>query len=85
MFDFRVPLEQLNPVERAVTEMVMQRVAEAGEPWISAFDPQGLRDRLLAIGFTRAEALLPEDLNRRYLFQRKDGLSTRARVMCAWR
>jgi len=85
VFDFRVPLDQLNPVERAVTEMIMQRVAEAGEPWISAFDPEGLRTRLLELGFSRAEALLPEVLNRRYLFQRKDGLSTRARLMLAWR
>jgi methyltransferase (TIGR00027 family) len=85
VFDFRVPLEQLNPVERAVTEMIMQRVAEAGEPWVSAFDPEVLRVRLLEIGFQRAEALLPDALNRRYLFQRKDGLSTRVRLMCAWR
>lgn len=85
VFDFRVPLEHLNPVERAVTEMIMQRVAEMGEPWVSAFDPEGLRVKLQEIGFARAEALLPEALNRRYLFQRKDGLSTRARVMCAWK
>jgi methyltransferase (TIGR00027 family) len=84
-FDFRVPLAQLNPVERAVTEMVMQRVAEMGEPWVSAFDPELLQNRLLEIGFTRAEALLPPELNRRYLFQRKDGLSTRIRLMSAWR
>jgi methyltransferase (TIGR00027 family) len=84
-FDFRVPLDQLNPVERTVTETIMQRVAEAGEPWISAFDPETLRDRLVEIGFARAEALLPEALNRRYLFQRKDGLSTRGRIMTAWR
>lgn len=85
VFDFRVPLEQLNPVERTITEMIMQRVAEAGEPWISAFDPSALRGKLLEIGFERAEALLPEQLNHRYLYQRKDGLSTRARIMCAWR
>jgi methyltransferase (TIGR00027 family) len=84
-FDFRVPLDQLNPIERAVTEMIMQRVAQAGEPWISAFDPEALRNRMLEIGFSRAEALLPEVLNRRYLSQRRDGLSTRARLICAWR
>ena len=44
-----------------------------------------LAEGLAAAGFDRAEALLPEELSRRYLFQRKDGLSTRARVMCAWR
>lgn len=85
VFDFRVPLEQLNPVERSITELIMQRVAEAGEPWISAFDPAQLQSRLLEIGFVRAQPLLPEELNRRYLFQRKDGLSTRARLICAWR
>jgi len=84
-FDFRVPLDQLNPVERSITEMIMQRVAEAGEPWISAFDPEGLRARLRDLGFSRAEALLPEKLNRRYLFKRKDGLSTRVRIMRASR
>ena len=84
-FDFRVPLDHLNPVERVITEMIMQKVAEAGEPWISAFDPQALTAKMLEIGFSRAEALLPDALNKRYLFQRKDGLSTRARIMTAWR
>lgn len=84
-FDFRVPLDQLNPVERAISEMIMQRVAEMGEPWISAFDPETLKKRLIDMGFFRAEALLPDELNRRYLSRRKDGLSTRARIITAWR
>lgn len=84
-FDFRVPLDHLNPVERAITEMIMQKVAEAGEPWISAFDPEALKAKLRELGFSRAETLLPDTLNKRYLFQRKDGLSTRARIATAWR
>ena len=84
-FDFQVPLDQLNPVERTIIATVIQRVAEMGEPWISFFDPETLKNRLLEIGFSRAEALLPDELNRRYLFQRKDGLSTRVRIATAWR
>jgi methyltransferase (TIGR00027 family) len=84
-FDFREPLEQLNPVERAITERVMAWAADAGEPWIAAFDPETLRARLLELGFTRTEALLPDALNSLYLSGRADGLTTRLRMMQAWR
>lgn len=83
-FDFREPLEQLNPMERSITEKVMAWAADAGEPWIAAFDPADLRARLLELGFTRVEALLPDELNRRYLSGRADGLMTRLRMMQAW-
>jgi methyltransferase (TIGR00027 family) len=84
-FDFREPLERLNPVERSITERVMAWAAEAGEPWIAAFGPEALRARLLELGFARAEALLPDALNRLYLPNRADGLATRLRMMQAWR
>jgi len=83
-FDFREPPAQLNPVERSITEKVMAWAAESGEPWIAAFDPETLRIRLMELGFTRAEALLPDELNQRYMTGRKDGLIIRVRLMQAW-
>lgn len=84
MFDFRQPLEQLNPIERSITETLIKRMAEEGEPWIAAFDPEALCARLLELGFTRAEALLPDELNQRYMAGRNDDLITRIRLMQAW-
>jgi methyltransferase (TIGR00027 family) len=85
VFDYRVPQEQLNPVERIINEQIMERIAAMGEPWIAAFDPRQLQRKMLEIGFVRAEGLGPEELNRRYFYRRKDGLTTRTRIMCAWR
>lgn len=38
---------------------VAERAAEAGEPWLSYFEPADMRDRLLAAGFTAVELLTP--------------------------
>ena len=84
VFDFRQPLKQLNPIERSITETLIKRMAEEGEPWIAAFDPEALCAKLLEFGFARAEALLPDELNQRYMAGRKDGLITRVRLMRAW-
>lgn len=84
VFDYRVPLDRLSPEERFVTEQMMKRVAEMGEPWVSMFDPEQLQRRMLEIGFSRAHGYEPDELNRKYLDQRNDGLRTRSRIMCAW-
>ncbi|GLQ96004.1 class I SAM-dependent methyltransferase [Dyella mobilis] len=82
-FDYRLHESLLNPIERVVGEMMGQRAAAIGEPWICAFHPQVLQRQLLALGFSEAETLEPDVLNRRYLFRRKDGLRSGGRVMCA--
>ncbi|GLQ49712.1 class I SAM-dependent methyltransferase [Dyella flava] len=82
-FDYRVPASMLNPIERVIGEVMGQRAAAAGEPWVSAFDPQVLQQQLLDLGFSEAETCTPDVLNRRYLYRRKDGLRTGGRVMCA--
>ncbi len=86
-FDYRLPATMLNPVERAVDDVIGRRAAAAGEPWLSAFDPAQLQAQLLALGFSAAESALPDDLNARYFARRKDGLRTGAavRIMCASR
>jgi methyltransferase (TIGR00027 family) len=82
-FDYRVAESLLNPVERLIGELAGQRAAAVGEPWLSAFEPDGLQKQMLELGFSEAETYGPEVLNRRYLYRRKDGLRTSARVMCA--
>ncbi|CAN5716192.1 class I SAM-dependent methyltransferase [soil metagenome] len=86
-FDYRVPVTMLNPVERVIDEVMAQRVAALGEPWLSAFDPTELQGQLLEVGFRTAESATPEDLNERYFARRKDGLRTGGglRIMCASR
>jgi methyltransferase (TIGR00027 family) len=84
-FDYRVPVTMLNPVERVITEVIEQRIAALGEPWLSTFDPTHLQRQLLELGFSTAESATPEDLNARYFARRKDGLRTGGgvRIMCA--
>jgi methyltransferase (TIGR00027 family) len=82
-FDYRVAASMLNPIERVIGEVMAQRAAAVGEPWVSAFDPAQLQKQLLQLGFREAENLDPEVLNRRYLYRRKDGLRTNSRMMCA--
>jgi O-methyltransferase involved in polyketide biosynthesis len=84
-FDYRVPVTMLNPVERVISEVIEQRVAALGEPWLSTFDPAQLRRQLLELGFGKADSATPEDLSARYFSRRKDGLRAGGgvRIMCA--
>lgn len=87
VFDYRVPAEQLNPVERAIHEVVSQQIAAMGEPWLSSFDPAALARQLRELGFTQTDDLGADELNPRYFARRKDGLRTGGgvRIMCARR
>jgi methyltransferase (TIGR00027 family) len=84
-FDYRVPATMLNPIERAINEVLEQQIAAVGEPWLSSFDPVQLQTQLLELGFSSAESATPEDLNVRYFARRKDGLRTGGgvHIMCA--
>jgi len=86
-FDYRVPVAMLNPVERVINEVMEQRIAALGEPWLSTFDPTLLQRQLLDLGFSTAESATPDDLNARYFARRKDGLRMGGgvRMMCATR
>ncbi len=74
VFDFGVPAETLPPASRMAYEALAARVAAMGEPFLSAFDPKTLPARLNALGFTEAEILGPDELNRLYFEGRADGL-----------
>ncbi len=74
VFDFGVPPQTLEPVARMAHEALAARVAAAGEPFLSAFDPETLPARLAALGFTQVEILDGAALNRAYFDGRSDGL-----------
>ena len=86
-FDYRVPVAMLNPVERVINDLMEQRMAALGEPWLSTFDPTQLQKQLFEMGFSKAQSATPEDVNARYFARRKDGLRTGGgvRIMCAHR
>jgi methyltransferase (TIGR00027 family) len=67
VFDYSEPLENYSPEGRARMEAAAARVAAAGEPWISHFDPATLAELLRAKGFHEIEDLGPALIAERYL------------------
>jgi len=74
VFDYALPPATLSLVRRVVQRAVMRRVAAAGEPWKSFFDPRELAAELRSLGFRQLEDLGPEAINARYFSERLDGL-----------
>ncbi len=77
VFDYGVPPSRLPLRELLVAAYVAKRVAAAGEPWRTFFDPDELAHELAALGFRRTEDLGPVEINARYFAGRADGLSVR--------
>lgn len=86
-FDYSVVAERLDPAARASRDAMARRVAEAGEPWITHFDPPELRRSLLGLGFAATEDLGGDALHARYAVdgRRVPPLSGAARMMVASR
>jgi len=74
VFDYAVPRKSLGWMSRLALDAMARRVARAGEPFRTFFDPSALRDRLLKAGFRPVEDLGPDELNARYFTGRPDGL-----------
>jgi methyltransferase (TIGR00027 family) len=74
VFDYMLSPELLTEFQLKVFNGIAQRVAAAGEPWQSFFDPARLEGDLLAMGFREVEDLGPDDINARYFADRTDGL-----------
>jgi methyltransferase (TIGR00027 family) len=85
VFDYAVPPATLDLIRRVVVRTVMRRVAAAGEPWKSFFEPRELAGELHALGFRQLEDLGSEQLNNRFFSDRADGLrvGSLGRVMSA--
>lgn len=73
-FDYAVPRSSLNWVGRLALDALSHRVAAAGEPFRTFFDPAALAERLRRIGFSRVEDLDAGEMNARYFKDRADQL-----------
>jgi methyltransferase (TIGR00027 family) len=73
VFDFLVTPEKMSLASRAAAELLARSVAALGEPFRSAFDPDQLVRGLLTNGYSQAETLGAEELNRLYFEGRTDG------------
>jgi methyltransferase (TIGR00027 family) len=84
-FDYLVPPSSLPFLRRIGFWMMSRRVAAAGEPWRTWFDPVTLARDLRGLGFTRLEDLDGPALDARYFGARAPGLRgpSAGRVMTA--
>lgn len=74
VFDYNVPPASLAPPRRAAFEALATRVAAAGEPFRSFFEPNALMAAMRALGFHEIRDQGPDELNARFLANRADGL-----------
>jgi methyltransferase (TIGR00027 family) len=74
VFDYAVPPATVSFWRRLAVRLLMRRVAAAGEPWKSFFDPRALAGELRGLGFAHLEDLGPDELNARFFAGRSDGL-----------
>ena len=74
VFDYMILPSLLNPTARRAFDSLAHRVAMAGEPFQTFFDPSLLKSSLRAMGFGQIEDLGPDELNARYFQGRPDEL-----------
>jgi methyltransferase (TIGR00027 family) len=66
VFDYADPPDSLAPEMRDWHDRRAARVAGLGEAWLSYFEPDQLRTRLLSLGFSEVEDLGPPAIAARY-------------------
>jgi methyltransferase (TIGR00027 family) len=74
VFDYSVPRSSLGLIGRLAFDALSHRVAAAGEPFRTFFDPRVLAARMSRMGFRSVESLNAEEINSRYFHDRADGL-----------
>jgi methyltransferase (TIGR00027 family) len=77
VFDYAVPRSSLPEDSQLAFDALARRVAAAGEPFQTFFDPQELAAELRRAGFRHVEDLDASEINSHYFKDRADGLSVR--------
>jgi len=75
VFDYALPSDATPWPIRWFYRRTLRHFARQGEPWISFFAPVSLLKELSQLGFTEIEDLGGDEVNRRYLGSRRDGLT----------
>ncbi|HLY37077.1 MAG TPA: class I SAM-dependent methyltransferase [Candidatus Binatia bacterium] len=85
VFDYSVPADALPAPARSARASMAARAADAGEPWLTYFDPSEAASTLCALGLTVREDVGPDQAIDRYFRMRDDGLrpGTGARLVRA--
>ena len=73
-FDYAIPRSSLNFMGRLALDALSRRVAAAGEPFQTFFDPKALAEDLKRMGFRSVEDLDAAKINARYFANRADDL-----------
>ena len=85
VFDYGDPPETLDAETRADHDRRAQRVEAIGERWISYFEAEPLREKLLGLGFLEVEDLRPGQMVERFFPDRGKQLPRRGgHVLRAW-
>jgi methyltransferase (TIGR00027 family) len=86
VFDYMISPALLSPKARQAFDGLAQRVASAGEPFQTFFDPPALTNTLRDLGFGQIEDMAPEAIDARYFRGRTDGLRAGklSHIMTAW-
>jgi methyltransferase (TIGR00027 family) len=79
-FDYALPPEALNLVQRLALKALSDRVAAAGEPFRTFFEPSALMSELRPMGFGSFDDLGTEEINARYFRGRSDSLKARGGI-----
>ena len=74
VFDYMISLSLLNSTSRRAFDSLAHRIALAGEPFLTFFDPSSLKKSLKAMGFRQIDDLGPDELNGLYFQARADEL-----------
>jgi methyltransferase (TIGR00027 family) len=72
VFDYMISPSLLNPTERTAFDGLAHRVALAGEPFQSFFDPSGLKITLRDMGFGQVEDIAPDEMDALYFMGHTD-------------
>ena len=74
VFDYSAPRASLSPRQQAAFDALAARVAAAGEPFKSSFEPEALISAVRALGFASVHDLTAADLNAAFFANRRDDL-----------
>lgn len=74
VFDYTISPSLLSPTASLAFDRLAHRVASAGEPFQTFFDPSLLTSSLRGMGFEQIEDLDPGEMNARYFQERPDKL-----------
>jgi len=74
IFDYPIPLDQLDPESLAIARIKNAGLARTAEPRITTYDPPDLARALADRGFALIGDVGPADLDARYCTARRDGL-----------